>query len=81
MFQSTSVIADGRKAPSGSGNVSRTRFQSTSVIADGRKVGAGLVTRPCIKFQSTSVIADGRKFADNDRQAVGLEVSIHVRHC
>jgi len=69
-FQSTSVIADGRKQRPTPHLRPASRFQSTSVIADGRKVASIAIYSGLTQFQSTSVIADGRKSASRDGACV-----------
>jgi len=60
MFQSTSVIADGRICGWRGRRHRHVPFQSTSVIADGRIATSRAALPRSPPFQSTSVIADGR---------------------
>ena len=81
LFQSTSVIADGRIRCRHRWGKDRCWFQSTSVIADGRILIWMTPLGVASVFQSTSVIADGRIKEEYIARGSPYPVSIHVRHC
>ena len=81
-FQSTSVIADGRKAlliwrASSSASCFNPR---PSLLTDESSL-ISLLGKMVRSFQSTSVIADGRKSFHFCERFGAVVVSIHVRHC
>jgi len=80
VFQSTSVISDGRIVATEAFPMGFLVFQSTSVISDGRILFLDLVDSVVKAFQSTSVISDGRIVCVWALGEIEAIVSIHVRH-